>query len=121
MEFHKRGYFEQDLASLKQLYAPRLQAVIKALKTYLPEVSFAEPEGGFFVSITLPAELVKGTLLQRAAQVDLVLTDGRDFFADPYADSEDPDQGARFVRLPFCALTPEQIHIGVQRLASLLQ
>jgi 2-aminoadipate transaminase len=121
VEFHKRGYFEQNLASLKQLYAPRLQAVIKALKTYLPEVSFAEPEGGFFVSITLPAELVKGNLLQRAAQVDLVLTDGRDFFADPYADSEEPDQGARFVRLPFCALTPEQIHIGVQRLASLLQ
>ena len=28
--------------------------------------------------------------------------------------------GKRFVRLPFCALTPEQIEEGVRRLATLL-
>ena len=121
VEFHKRGYFEQNLNNLKQLYAPRLQALIAALKTHLPDVPFAEPEGGFFVSITLPKEAVKGNLLERARQSGLILTDGRDFFADPFSEDEDPDLGTRFVRLPFCALTPEQIDEGVKRLAALVR
>jgi 2-aminoadipate transaminase len=117
VEFHKRGYFNVNLESLKQLYAPRLQAIIKALKTYLPAVPFAEPEGGFFVSINLPrAE----NLLERARQAGLVLTDGRAFFADPIDESEDRTHlGENFVRLPFCALTEEQIEEGVKRLAEL--
>jgi DNA-binding transcriptional MocR family regulator len=44
-----------------------------------------------------------------AKRFGLVLTDGRGFFPD--------GTGANFVRLPFCALTPEEIHEGVRRLA----
>lgn len=116
-EFYKHGYFDSNLESLKQLYAPRLQAIVRALKTYLPDVPFAKPEGGFFVSITLSrAE----NLLERAKQVGLELTDGRAFFADPIDESVDKTHlGESFVRLPFCALTPEQIEEGVKRVAVL--
>jgi DNA-binding transcriptional MocR family regulator len=47
-----------------------------------------------------------------------VLTPGAAFFADTVEGGE-PD-GDRFVRLPFCAVTPDQIEEGVKRLASLL-
>jgi 2-aminoadipate transaminase len=47
-----------------------------------------------------------------------VLTPGAPFFAD--ADEGAAPAGERFVRLPFCAVTPEQIDEGVRRLASLL-
>lgn len=121
VEFHKNGYFVSNLEALKQLYAPRLQAIIDALKTYLPGVSFAEPEGGFFVSITLPEEIDCTNLLTRAQAVGLTLTNGKDFFADPLNENEDKSLlGERFVRLPFCALTPVQIEEGVKRLAGLL-
>ena len=120
-EFHRRGYFVSNLENLKQLYAPRLQAVISALKMYLPDIPFAEPEGGFFVSVTLPEESHHTHLLERAQAIGLVLTDGRGFFADPLDPSEDiASLGNRFVRLPFCALTPEQINEGVRRLATLI-
>lgn len=116
--FHKRGYFTSNLESLKQLYAPRLQAIVQALKTYLPDVPFAEPEGGFFVSVTVPHST---DLLARAAQHGLVLTDGRAFFADPLDETEDTALlGENFVRLPFCALAPEQIEEGVKRLAAVI-
>ena len=105
---------------MKQLYAPRLQAVVAALKQYLPDVPFAEPQGGFFVSITLPEQKQQANLLGRAKEAGLILTDGRDFFADTLADIEDKNQGERFVRLPFCALTPAQIEEGIQRLAALI-
>ncbi|QBD78432.1 PLP-dependent aminotransferase family protein [Ktedonosporobacter rubrisoli] len=121
VEFHKRGYFASNLESLKQLYAPRLQAIVQALKTYLPNVAFAEPEGGFFVSITLPEQNDYSDLLARAKQAGLILTDGRGFFADPLDGSKNHEHlGENFVRLPFCALTPEQIEEGVRRLAAVV-
>jgi 2-aminoadipate transaminase len=118
VEFHKRGYFASNLEHLKQLYAPRLQAIVRALKTHMPGVSFAEPQGGFFVSLNLS----EGHNLQaRAQEKGLVLTDGRDFFADPLDEHIDRAHlGEQFVRLPFCALTPEQIEEGVKRLALLV-
>ncbi|GAC1362775.1 MAG: PLP-dependent aminotransferase family protein [Ktedonobacteraceae bacterium] len=121
VEFHTRGYFASNLESLKQLYAPRLQTLVAALKKYLPDVPFAEPQGGFFVSITLPREKQHANLLARAKEAGLILTDGRDFFADTLDATWDEDQGKRFVRLPFCALTISQLEEGVRRLATLIE
>jgi 2-aminoadipate transaminase len=129
VEFIQRGYFTSNLATLKHLYAPRMHTMIDALKQYLPQVSFAEPEGGFFVSITLPesakiemrsASSAPQNLLAHAEQAGLMLTDGRNFFADPIDEHQDR-MGERFVRLPFCALTPEQIEEGVKRLAKVIK
>ncbi|GAC1355360.1 MAG: PLP-dependent aminotransferase family protein [Ktedonobacteraceae bacterium] len=119
VEFHKRGYFASNLESLKELYAPRLNSIVAALKKYLPNIPFAEPEGGFFVSIYLPEQTNSDTFLERAQVAGLALTNGRDFFADMLEGGED-SMGKRFVRLPFCALTSEQIEEGVRRLATLL-
>ncbi len=116
VEFHKRGYFASNLENLKQLYTPRLNSIVAALKKHLPNVPFAQPEGGFFVSIYLPEQTDSDTLLERAQTAGLALTNGRDFFADTLEGGED-SMGKRFVRLPFCALTPEQIEEGVRRLA----
>jgi 2-aminoadipate transaminase len=119
-EFHRRGHFTSNLEGLKQLYAPRLQTIISALKTNIPTITFAEPQGGFFVSITLPPQTNSTNFLERAQKVGLALTDGRDFFADPVNEHQDTHQGERFVRLPFCALTPAQLEEGVKRLAGLI-
>ncbi|HTI14228.1 MAG TPA: PLP-dependent aminotransferase family protein [Dictyobacter sp.] len=119
VEFHKRGYFASNLKNLKQLYSPRLAAIAQSLKTYLPEIPVAVPEGGFFISLTLPKQASNENIVAHAREAGLILTDGRDFFAEPL-ENEDADQGTRFVRLPFCALTPEQINEGVRRLATLL-
>jgi 2-aminoadipate transaminase len=120
VEFHKRGYFTSNLESLRQLYAPRLQTITTALKTHLPNVAFPEPQGGFFVSITLPEQVAATHLLTRAREVGLTLTDGRDFFADPLDESKQQERGERFIRLPFCALTPSELQEGIKRLAVLI-
>ncbi len=121
LEFYQRGYYTSNLQHLKQLYAPRLQTIVAALKQYLPNVPFAEPEGGFFVSIMLPEQVNCTNLLQRAKQHGLVLTDGCGFFADPFDERQTSNHlGERFVRLPFCALEREQIDAGIQRLAGMI-
>ena len=109
-EFCRRGWLEPQLARLRALYGPRLTAIGAALRASLPEADWIEPDGGFFLSITLPEGVTGAALGRRATAVGLSLSDGRGFFPNP-ADGE------RFLRLPFCALTPEQIDAGIRCLA----
>jgi DNA-binding transcriptional MocR family regulator len=117
-EYLRRGWLEPNIELLKQLYRPRWEAMIAATRRYLAGVESSAPDGGFFVSVMLPASANTSGLIARAKDVGLVLTPGQPFFADP--DDGTAPTGERFVRLPFCAVTPEQIDEGVRRLASLL-
>ena len=109
-EFCQRGWLEPQLETLRALYGPRLIATGDALREFLPDANWIEPDGGFFLSINLPTGVTSEALQRRAAEVGLSLSDGRGFFPTP-------SDGEHFLRLPFCALTPEQIAEGVRRLA----
>ena len=113
-EFLARGHLEPQLEALRDLYAPRLDAMIRALEAQLPGVEFTRPEGGFFLSVTLPEGVTVTSLLERAPDAGLALTDGRGFFPNP-------SDGNQFLRLPFCALEPDEIDEGVRRLAALIR
>lgn len=113
-EFIRRGWLELHLARIKAMYRPRLQSMLTALEEEMPGLAeWRRPEGGFFVAITLLADVRAETLQERARQANLVITDGRSFFPD--------GQGGGFIRLPFCALTREEIRAGIGRLASIAQ
>jgi DNA-binding transcriptional MocR family regulator len=117
-EFIRRGWLEPNIERLKGLYRPRWEAMIGATRQYLEGVELSAPDGGFFVSVMLPADANTANLVERAKAIGLILTPGQPFFADP--DDGAAPTGERFVRLPFCAVTPEQIDEGVRRLASLI-
>jgi 2-aminoadipate transaminase len=117
-QYIKRGWLQPNIDQLKAIYTPRWAAMLDAVRTHLPGVESSEPDGGFFVSVTLPRDANSRGLVERAKQIGLVLTAGQPFFADP--DQGEAPDGERFVRLPFCAVTPAQIDEGVRRLASLL-
>ncbi|MDP9309336.1 MAG: PLP-dependent aminotransferase family protein [Chloroflexota bacterium] len=111
-EFCDRGLLEPQLERLRKLYGARLEAIGAALRAELPEARWIEPDGGFFLSVWLPQGVSNAELRQRAVEVKLNLTDGRAFFPNA-------NDGDRFLRLPFCALTADQIKEGVRRLASI--
>ncbi len=112
-EYCRRGLLKPNIERLKEVYRPRLQATFSALEKYLPHTTWTRPEGGFFVGVTLPEGSDMASLLARAGKVGLKLSDGRGFFPNP-AD------GDRFLRIPFCSVTPEEIEEGISRLASIL-
>jgi 2-aminoadipate transaminase len=116
-EYLRRGLLEPNVERLKDLYTPRWKTMAGAVRRELPGAQAFIPSGGFFVSVMLPEDANTEDLVGRAKEVGLVLTPGAAFFADP--DDGGPTEGDRFVRLPFCAVTPEQIEEGVRRLASL--
>ena len=117
-EYLRRDWLRPNVERLKELYRPRWQTMAEAVRRELPEAHAFIPDGGFFVSVMLPEEANTYNLAGRAKDVGLVLTPGASFFADP--DEGEAVPGDRFVRLPFCAVTTEQIDEGVRRLSRLV-
>ncbi len=117
-EFIARGWLGPNLENLKALYAPRLDAMLSALERHLSGLAdWVRPDGGFFIGMELRRAVSAPELMARAKDAGLLLTDGRGFFATQAETGGRPD---RFVRLPFCALQPEEIESGVRRLAEVL-
>ena len=112
-EYCRRGLLEPNIERLKEVYRPRLQATFSALEKHLPQATWTRPEGGFYVGVTLPEGIEMVSLLARAGQAGLKLSDGRGFFPNS-------SDGDRFLRIPFCSVTPEEIAEGVSRLARIL-
>ena len=112
-EYCRAGLLEPNIEGLKALYAPRLQATYQALERYMPQATWSHPEGGFYVGVTLPEGVDMADLMLRAAEAGVKLSDGRGFYPNP-AD------GNRFLRIPFCSVTPDDIFAGIARLAELL-
>jgi len=108
-EWCRGGKLEPQIARLKALYAPRLDACRSALERHMPDAVATKPDGGFFLSLTLPEGASTTAVRVAAAKKNLVLADGLAFFPN--------GGGERFLRLPFCALTPAEIEEGIRRLA----
>jgi 2-aminoadipate transaminase len=108
-EYCRRGLLEPNIEALKSLYAPRMTFMVEMLDRHLPGVEFIRPEGGFFLSLNLPAAINGRSLQENAEKFGIVLSDGNGFFTD--------GKGDNFVRLPFCGITPEEIEEGIERLA----
>ena len=108
-EWCRRGLLMPQIERLKALYAPRLKACLDAIDRVMPDAKATRPDGGFFISITLPEGISTTDVRAAASKRNLNLADGLAFFPN--------GGGERFIRLPFCALTPAQINEGVSRLA----
>jgi 2-aminoadipate transaminase len=108
-EWCRRGLLPPQVERLKKLYAPRLDACLAAIDRYMPDAVATRPDGGFFISLTLPEGVETTAVRTEAAKRSLNLADGLAFFPE--------GGGERFLRLPFCALSPAEIDEGVRRLA----
>jgi DNA-binding transcriptional MocR family regulator len=108
-EFVANGQLPGQIERLKALYSPRLQACLDALDHYLLDAEATRPDGGFFLSVTLPEGTSTVQVREQAVAHNLNLADGQAFFPD--------GGGERFLRLPYCGITPEEINEGVKRLS----
>ncbi len=108
-EWCRRGLLPPQIGRLKVLYAPRLDACLGAIDRYMPDAVATRPDGGFFISLTLPQGVATTAVRLEAAKRNLNLADGLAFFPE--------GGGERFLRLPFCALSPAEIDEGIRRLS----
>jgi 2-aminoadipate transaminase len=108
-EWCQRGLLTPQVEKLKALYAPRMQACLDAIDEFMPDAVATRPDGGFFLSVILPEGTSTTDVRLAAAKRNLNLADGLAFFPN--------GGGDRFLRLPYCALTPDEIADGIHRLS----
>ena len=113
-QFIKMGFYEPNLVKLKDLYRPRMDKAIEILESELPGAVFPRPEGGFFIGVTLPEGNDMEELIPAAKQAGVLITDGRGFYLNR-------EEGKRFLRVPFCGLTPEEMEQAFALLLPLIK
>jgi len=104
------GFIDGHVAEARPFYRRRRDALLRALREHMPTgTTWIEPDGGFFVWVTLPAGLTAMDLLPIAARHGAGFLPGRLFY--PPADAIDDS-----LRLSFSSLTEGRIETGIGRL-----
>jgi len=110
-QYLQQGWMNDHLLFIKELYRKRLSCMLAVLEENMPDrCNWTHPQGGFFVGLRISSD-GGPTFLDQAESRGLRLSDGRGFFVNG---------GEDFIRLPFCALTEEEITQGIKRLAELI-
>lgn len=115
-EFFKRGYFEEHLKKICDIYRERRDVMIESIDTYLPEgTKRVFPDGGLFTWVELPGDIDTTELLKEAVEHKVAFVAGAGFF------TEGNGKGSNCMRISFGNVPPEKIRIGMERLGKLIQ
>ena len=109
--FLAQGLMGPHLERLSAEYRRRRDAMVEALRRHFGElagVSWTEPDGGFFLWLTLPAATAVERLFPLALEEGVAFIPGSAFRA--------PGEGANELRLCFAHPTPAAIETGIARL-----
>jgi 2-aminoadipate transaminase len=111
-EYFSGSDWRGQINTFRGLYRERKEALVSSLAEHLPELSWTDPNGGFYVWLTLPPELDAKAMLPRAVKELVAYTPGTAFFAN--------GDGRQNMRLSFCYPTADTIRLGIRRLTKVI-
>jgi 2-aminoadipate transaminase len=109
-QFARSGRMDGAIETVKTNLKARKDAVVAALQREIPEATFANPSGGYFMWVELPEGVDVAELEKAAAQREVQFVKGTDFGGGPNT-----------LRLAYSGVTPEQIDEGITKLAEALR
>jgi DNA-binding transcriptional MocR family regulator len=111
-EYFGSADWRAQINTFRGVYKERKEALTSSLAEYLPELTWTNPTGGFYVWLTLPPQLDSKAMLPRAVKELVAYTPGTAFYSD--------GGGRQNLRLSFCYPTSESIRLGVRRLTKVI-
>ena len=113
VEYLATGALGAHIGRLREVYRPRLDAMLEALPEALPAGSrWTRPAGGMFVWVELSPEADALALLPTAVEEGVAFVPGAPFFAE--------ERRRNSLRLSFVTLSPTQISEALRRLQAAL-
>jgi DNA-binding transcriptional MocR family regulator len=106
-EFIRRGNFEPNVERINGLLKARRDAMLAALEKHLSGCAWTHPQGGYFIWLEFPQGTLAKDVLEKAKGVTFV----------PGVDCGGLSNTAR---LAFSFVSPEEIALGVERIAAVL-
>ncbi|WP_328341186.1 aminotransferase-like domain-containing protein [Micromonospora sp. NBC_00421] len=107
-QFCVSGDVQRSIATVSSALGERAGVLAESLRRHLPEVTFVEPDGGYFLWVEFPDDVDVDRLAPAAAERGVAVVKGSDFMVDG---------GRHALRLAFSAVTADRIDEGVRRLA----
>jgi DNA-binding transcriptional MocR family regulator len=107
-EFCASGAIEHSIETVRTALAERARTLADALRRELPDAEFVEPQGGYFMWVTLPPGTDVHALFEAAGDHGVTFVKGTDFLLEG---------GENTLRLAYSGVTPDEIDAGVARLA----
>ena len=115
-EFFARGYYDAHLKNLCAIHRERRDAMMAALKRYMPEgTKWVFPDGGLFSWVELPGDIDTTEMLTEAANYKVAYIAGAGFFAG------NTGEGKNCMRISYGNVSPEKIDEGMRRLGELIK
>lgn len=112
--FIEQGHMHLHIQKIIDLYRPRRDAMLKALKNYMPDkVRWTNPEGGMFIWVTFDESIDTDELFTRAVEHNVAFIPGSKFYPRGKIKKNE-------LRLNFSYSNQEQIEEGIRRLAGLV-
>jgi len=115
-EFMKRGSLDLHIMKICEMYKPKRDMMMAAMKKYFPDgYTCYKPKGGMFAWVTLPEGKGIDTeiMFLDAIKQKVAYVHGKAFHVD--------GGGGRSMRLNFSYSTNEQIEEGMKRLARVIE
>jgi 2-aminoadipate transaminase len=107
------GELQANIRELRVVYHQRLNAMDGALRKHLPEVTYQQPDGGYFFWIRLPGEHDAQDLLDRAHTHKVSFQPGKRFSSQSSLRD--------YARLCFAYYDAEELEQGIRRLRQALE
>lgn len=115
-EFFNRGLYEPHLKMILDIHRERRDVMMECIKTMLPaEIKSVYPDGGLFTWVQMPQRVNTTSMLQDALAQKVAYVPGREFFV------EDKDVHDNCMRISFGGVQPENIRLGMERLAKVIK
>ncbi|BCB80700.1 PLP-dependent aminotransferase family protein [Phytohabitans flavus] len=111
-QFCASGDIDRSVETVRAALGERARVLATALREHIPGVRFTEPDGGYFLWIELPDDVLADDVFTAAAERGVAVVKGSDFLLEG---------GEHALRLAYSAVTVDQIEEGVRRLAAAVQ
>jgi len=109
-EYLSNNDWKAQIEVFRGEYRQRRDAAQAAMKEFLPDLTTTNPGGGFYLWVDLPKAINSKTMLPRAVDNLVAYTPGTAFYGN--------GTGQEFLRISYSYPTPENIRVGIQRLAN---
>lgn len=112
-EYLSTNDWKAQISVFRGEYQLRRDAALEAMNEFLPELTTTRPGGGFYLWVDLPEGVNSKKMLPRAVENLVAYTPGTAFYGN--------GTGQEFLRISYSYPTPENIKVGVERLAKTIE
>ncbi len=111
-EYLSTADWKGQIDTFRGVYRERKDSALSAMQEFLPKLETTRPDGGFYLWVTLPEGIDSKAMLPLAVKELVAYTPGTAFFGD--------GTGQKFLRICYSYPTPENIRVGIKRLATVI-